>query len=140
MTVEMSDDDYAVLVDAVGWIERHAGIDAPVYPQPQDLVYLVDSMQGEAASPMARDRAGNRRDRDATERDRDADDRDRKADNRDTRALLDGEPATIEEAYRQHRLGAADRADSARDRDSAREDRSASAQDRKAASADHQTD
>jgi hypothetical protein len=136
----MSDDDYQVLVHAVGWIERHAGFDAPEYPQPQELAHLVDTMRGGVVSPLARDRAGNRRDRDATERDRDADDRDRKADNRDTRALLDGEPATIEEAYRQHRLGAADRADSARDRDSAREDRSASAQDRKAASADDQTD
>jgi len=42
----MSDTDYALLVQAVGWIERHAGVDAPDYPGLERLLTLLDNIAG----------------------------------------------------------------------------------------------
>lgn len=44
MTVSMSDSDYAVLVEAAGWIRQHAGLDAPPYPKLEKLVEVVESI------------------------------------------------------------------------------------------------
>ena len=38
----MSDHDYGLLLQAVGWIEYHAGLDAPDYPQVGQLSGAVD--------------------------------------------------------------------------------------------------
>jgi hypothetical protein len=37
----MSDHDYGLLVQAVGWIEDHAGVDAPEYPHLDRLSSVV---------------------------------------------------------------------------------------------------
>ena len=42
MTVAMSDHDYGLLVQAVGWIEHHAGLDAPDYAGLARLASVVD--------------------------------------------------------------------------------------------------
>jgi hypothetical protein len=44
VTVAMSDHDYGILVGAVGWIEHHAGSDAPAYPQLPRLSEVVDNI------------------------------------------------------------------------------------------------
>jgi hypothetical protein len=38
----MSDHDYRLLVEAAGWIERHAGVDAPAYPRLDRLSSVVN--------------------------------------------------------------------------------------------------
>jgi len=40
----MSDRDYAILLAAVGWIENHAGKDAPEYPEIEMLTYVVNNI------------------------------------------------------------------------------------------------
>jgi hypothetical protein len=40
----MSDHDYGLLVQAVGWIEHHAGADAPEYPHLPRLSDVVDNI------------------------------------------------------------------------------------------------
>ncbi len=42
MTVSMGDHDYGLLVQAVGWIKHHAGLDAPEYPHLARLSSVVD--------------------------------------------------------------------------------------------------
>ena len=44
MTVAMSDRDYAILLGAIGWIENHAGKDAPEYPEIEMLTYVVNNI------------------------------------------------------------------------------------------------
>jgi hypothetical protein len=44
VTVAMSDHDYGVLVEAAGWIEYHAGKDAPEYPHLPRLSGVVDNI------------------------------------------------------------------------------------------------
>jgi hypothetical protein len=44
VTVAMSDHDYGLLVQAVGWIEQHAGADAPEYPHLRSLSGVVDNI------------------------------------------------------------------------------------------------
>ncbi len=44
MTVAMSEVDYAVLIEAAGWIRQHAGLDAPEYPRLELLVEVVESI------------------------------------------------------------------------------------------------
>jgi hypothetical protein len=52
MTVAMSDADYAVLVEAAGWIRQHSGIDAPDYPRLERLVEVVDSIARRRQQPL----------------------------------------------------------------------------------------
>jgi hypothetical protein len=40
----MSDHDYAILLAAVGWIEHHAGKDAPDYPALDILTHVVNNI------------------------------------------------------------------------------------------------
>src|SRR5476649_1558071 len=40
----MSDRDYAILLSAIGWIENHAGKDAPDYPKIEMLTHVVNSI------------------------------------------------------------------------------------------------
>ncbi len=42
MTVALSDHDYGLLVQAVGWIEYHSGVDAPHYPALDRLSSVVN--------------------------------------------------------------------------------------------------
>jgi hypothetical protein len=44
VTVAMSDRDYAILLAAIGWIENHAGKDAPDYPKIEMLTHLVNNI------------------------------------------------------------------------------------------------
>ena len=44
MTVSMNDRDYAILLAAIGWIENHAGKDAPEYPEIEMLTYVVNNI------------------------------------------------------------------------------------------------
>ena len=44
MTVAMNDRDYAILLAAIGWIENHAGKDAPEYPEIEMLTYVVNNI------------------------------------------------------------------------------------------------
>ena len=44
MTVAMSDRDYAILLAAIGWIENHAGKDAPDYPKIEMLTHVVNNI------------------------------------------------------------------------------------------------
>jgi hypothetical protein len=44
VTVAMSDHDYGLLVEAVGWIEQHAAVDAPEYPHLPSLSLVVDNI------------------------------------------------------------------------------------------------
>ena len=40
----MSDRDYAILLAAIGWIENHAGKDAPDYPEIEILTHVVNNI------------------------------------------------------------------------------------------------
>jgi hypothetical protein len=44
VTVAMSDRDYAILLAAIGWIENHAGKDAPDYPKIEMLTHVVNNI------------------------------------------------------------------------------------------------
>ena len=44
MAVLVSDSEYAILLDALRWIECHAGIDAPEYPNLATLAEAMDSL------------------------------------------------------------------------------------------------
>jgi hypothetical protein len=44
VTVSMSDHDYGLLVEAVGWIEQHSSVDAPAYQHLGRLSELVDNI------------------------------------------------------------------------------------------------
>src|SRR5471030_239874 len=44
VTVAMSDHDYGLLLQAVGWIEHHAGTDAPEYAGLGRLSLVVDNI------------------------------------------------------------------------------------------------
>jgi hypothetical protein len=44
MTVAMSDRDYAVLVEAAGWVRQHSGADAPEYAELGNLGRVVDGI------------------------------------------------------------------------------------------------
>jgi len=44
VTVAMSDRDYAILLAAIGWIENHAGKDAPDYPEIEILTHVVNNI------------------------------------------------------------------------------------------------
>jgi hypothetical protein len=44
MTVAMSDRDYAVLVEAAGWVRLHSGDDAPEYADLGNLRRVVDGI------------------------------------------------------------------------------------------------
>jgi hypothetical protein len=44
VTVAMSDRDYAILLAAIGWIEHHAGKDAPNYPEIEMLTHVVNNI------------------------------------------------------------------------------------------------
>jgi hypothetical protein len=155
----MSESDQAIMVDALRWIERHAGIDVPEYPHIATLAEAVDRLdQRKTASSTLptghkhpsvrvrltgrssfragrRNKAADLRDTRGAERDKIADDGDRVADDRDTRALLQGYRGGT--AFVAHRTGATDRNHAANDRKAAAADRLASAEDREAAAADN---
>lgn len=140
MTVSMSDDEYAVLVDAAKWIGSHSGVGLPEYPGMQTLGRVVAAIDQRRtaegawpASQQGREAAGDLRDEKAAERDRQATIRDSHADERDTRAILHGEPDDPDSMYRERRMGASDRDDSALDRQLSKTDRAEAAGDRKAA-------
>jgi hypothetical protein len=135
VVVRVSDSQYLVLLNAVRWIEQHAGIDAPEYPQLRMLTEVVDSL-GLSPPESARNRAADRRDERASARDKSAAQGDRKADDLDTHAILYGEHVDAASAFLAHQTGAADRTRSAGDRQAAAGDRKAAAGDRKAAAAD----
>ena len=44
MTIAMSDRDYAVLVEAAGWVGLHSGADAPEYAELGNLRRVVDGI------------------------------------------------------------------------------------------------
>lgn len=52
MTVAMSDHDYGLLVEAVGWIQQHARVDAPAYPTLESLVGVMDRVSRGAGEPL----------------------------------------------------------------------------------------
>lgn len=140
VSVALSDSDYQEFVQAVAWIRRHAGVDAPEYPGLDRLSEVV-GVGGKLGLPS--DEVADRRDDEAAVRDQVADDRDRSANRRDTRALLEGEPGDPRSTYRVRRKAAADRvesahdrADAASDRDNARGNRAAAALDRQRAAPD----
>lgn len=56
MTVSMSDHDYGLLVQAVGWIEHHAGLDAPEYPHLTALSSVVDCIGKRREPAIAHER------------------------------------------------------------------------------------
>lgn len=158
MAESVSDSQYAILLDALRWIERHAGIDAPEYPNFAALAEAMGSLTRRhtaSSAPLAltgykpffvrmrftgrsslradrRNKAADRRDQRGAERDKIADDGDRVADNRDTEALLHGEHVDKATAFVAHRRAASDRNHAADDRKAAADDRLASAADREA--------
>jgi hypothetical protein len=56
VTVAMSDHDYGLLVEAVGWIEHHAGADAPEYPHLPSLSGVVDNIAKRQVCGSSKDR------------------------------------------------------------------------------------
>jgi hypothetical protein len=42
--VSMSDQDYAALLRAAGWVAEHAGKDAPAYPELDRLIEVVSNI------------------------------------------------------------------------------------------------
>jgi len=56
VTVAMSDHDYGLLVQAVGWIEHHAGADAPEYPHLRTLSGVVDNIAKRRVRGSSKDR------------------------------------------------------------------------------------
>jgi hypothetical protein len=56
VTVAMSDHDYGLLVQAVGWIEHHAGADAPEYPHLPSLSGVVDNIAKRRVRGSSKDR------------------------------------------------------------------------------------
>jgi hypothetical protein len=44
VTVELSDSDYAVLRRVAEWLQQHAGIDAPEYPDIEIVMRVVDNI------------------------------------------------------------------------------------------------
>ena len=56
MTVAMSDHDFGVLLQAVGWIEQHARLDAPDYPLLEELSSVMNNIakRREPESPYQR--------------------------------------------------------------------------------------
>jgi hypothetical protein len=44
VTVAMSDHDYGLLLEAVGWIEQYAGVDAPDYPHMARIAEVVTNI------------------------------------------------------------------------------------------------
>jgi hypothetical protein len=157
----VGDSEYAVLLDALRWIEDHAGVDAPEYPGIRVLADVVDSLgrrqkagdvadeqkttlegrTGLGGSDMVgagrqRNRAADLRDERGATRDKIADLSDVVADNRDTRAILHREYSDADSAFRSHRDGARDRTRAATDREASAADREASARDRQAAARD----
>jgi hypothetical protein len=135
VAMRVTESQYAVLLNALTWIDQHAGIDAPEYPQLRMLTEVVDSL---GPRESARNRAADRRDERAAARDKNAVEGDRKADELDTHAMLHGEQVDAATAFLAHRIGAADRARSAGDRKAAAGDRKAAAADRLASTQDRE--
>jgi len=75
VTMEMSDSDYAVLRHVVGWLEQHAGKDAPEYPELDAATRVVNNI-------------ARRRERDSSKRPR--------LTSPFTRAVVDVRPATVD--------------------------------------------
>jgi len=52
MTIAMSDRDYAVLVEAAGWVRLHSGSDAPEYAEVENLRRVVDGIAKRRQRPF----------------------------------------------------------------------------------------
>jgi hypothetical protein len=52
MTIAMSDRDYAVLVEAAGWVRQHSGADAPEYAELGNLGRVVDGIAKRRPQPV----------------------------------------------------------------------------------------
>jgi hypothetical protein len=132
VATSISDEEYDTIRSAADWINRHAGTDAPAYPEIRTLRHVIESIGQRRERRRDQDDAGDLRDEKATERDLKAKNRDRTSDRRDTRAVLYGEDDDdVLAAYKGHRLGASDRTNAADDREAAHADRVAAAEDRK---------